>query len=149
MGKLTIKQRFLSLLKMNNTPKEIALGVSLGVFIGVTPLYGFHTLMVILFALAVKRANKIAILLGTNISIPPTMPFLTWGGYSIGKKILDDHWPELNLAFFKNFTIKDIHLIYFPLFLGSIVLGAVAAGIFYFVTLHFVKRFKKIEPQKL
>ncbi len=60
MGKLTIKQRFLSLLKMNNTPEEIALGVSLGVFIGVTPLYGFHTLMVILFALAVKKANKIA-----------------------------------------------------------------------------------------
>lgn len=79
MEKLTIKQRFLALLKMHNSPREIALGVSLGVFIGVTPLYGFHTLLVILFALAVKKANKIAILIGTNISIPPTMPFLTWG----------------------------------------------------------------------
>jgi len=49
------------------------------------PLYGFHTLLCVIFAFLIPRANKIAILIGTNISLPPTVPFITWTGYNIRK----------------------------------------------------------------
>ncbi len=42
-----IKSVIFKLIRLNSTPSGIALGVALGVFIGTTPLYGFHTAMVL------------------------------------------------------------------------------------------------------
>ena len=137
-----LKERSLALLKLNNTPREIALGVGIGAFIAITPLYGFHTLMVVIAALLVKRANKIAMLIGTNVSLPPTMPLITWAGYSIGRFILGNKYPDFNWQMFKHFSYKDMLHFYWPLLLGSVVLGMVCGTIFYFLTLWFLKRRK-------
>jgi len=56
------KNIFQRLIHLNNSPPEIALGVAVGAFICIIPLYGFHTIMVIIFALLIPKANKIAIL---------------------------------------------------------------------------------------
>ncbi|MBC8436621.1 MAG: DUF2062 domain-containing protein [Candidatus Omnitrophica bacterium] len=135
-----LKERIVGLLKLNTTPHEIALGVGIGVFIAILPLYGFHTLLVILFAIMIRRANKIAILVGTNISLPPTLPLITWAGYSIGKLFLGDSYPALNWQIFKNFDRQSIFNLYYPLFLGSVVLGLSCAFIFYLIILFFLKR---------
>jgi uncharacterized protein (DUF2062 family) len=136
----TIKQRFLGLLRLNNTPKEIALGVAIGVFIAILPVYGLHTVLVVIFALLVRRANRIAILAGTNISLPPTLPFITWAGYSLGRLIAGKGYPALSWSVFKGFSYKSIFRFYFPLFIGSFVLGIICAVIFYFFTLWFINR---------
>lgn len=122
------------LFKLNNTPHEIAIGVAIGVFIAVMPLYGFHTIMVIIAALLVRRSNKIAMLLGTNISLPPTVPFITWAGYEIGRLILRRDFPDLDWTVFKSLTIKKVVNLYPPLFIGSFFLGLLLAAIFYFIT---------------
>jgi len=141
--RLTLKQRIIALLKFNNTPREIALGVAIGVFIGITPLYGLHTIMVIAAAFLIRRVNKVAILLGTNISITPTFPFITWAGYSIGRFILSDTYPPLNWSTFKHFDYRQILHFYFPLFIGSIILGLILALFFYFATLWFITARRK------
>jgi uncharacterized protein (DUF2062 family) len=128
------------LLKLNNTPPEIALGVSIGVMIAVMPLYGFHTILCVIFALLIPRANKIAILVGTNISLPPTLPFITWAGYSIGRLVLGDKYPPLNLSSFKGVTFKKMLDLYYPLFIGSFILGILLATMFYFLTLWFIEK---------
>jgi uncharacterized protein (TIGR03546 family) len=138
-----LKDKFMILVKINNTPKHIALGVAIGVFIGVTPLYGFHTILAILMAILIRRTNKIAILLGSNISIPPTAPFISWAGYEIGRGILGHKYPAIEWTALKHFRYGDIKEILFPLFLGSFILGLFLAVCFYFIILALVKRFKK------
>ena len=103
-----IKTSITQLLIINNTPHGIALGVSLGIFIAITPTYGFHTFLVIAAAFLIRQANKMAILLGTNISLPLTLPFITWGGYEIGRFILDGDYPALNEAYFSNLSHLSI-----------------------------------------
>jgi hypothetical protein len=132
--KPTLKERFLHLLKLNPTPPEIALGVAIGVFIAIMPVYGIHTILVIIAAILIKRANKIAMLLGTCISTTLTFPFITWGGYNIGRMILGNTYPPLQWQIFKDFSIKTILRFYYPLFIGSLILGLFLAVIFYFIT---------------
>lgn len=147
--KPALKQRLIALLKLNNTPGEIALGVAIGVFIAITPLYGFHTIMVIIAAFLIRRVNKIAILLGTNISTAPTFPFITWTGYTIGRLMLGKQYPALRWSTFKHFDYKQILHLYYPLFIGSLILGLTLAVLFYFLTLWFIaiRRMAKLKQK--
>jgi uncharacterized protein (DUF2062 family) len=79
--------------------------------------------------------------LGTSISLPPTIPPITWAGYEIGRFILKGKFEPLSWSVFKNITFHKIWIIYKPLFLGSVILGVICAVISYFLSLFFVKRF--------
>ena len=140
--KWKFKKIIVSLVRLNNSPPEIALGVAIGVFIGILPVYGLHTVLVILAAILVRPANKIAILLGTNISLPPTVPIITWSGYDIGRFILRGNFEPLSWGFFKTLTWQKIYSHYQPLFLGSVILGALCASVAYLVTFFIVKGVK-------
>jgi len=141
--KRRFKEVLVSLIHLNNTPQEIALGTAIGVFIAILPLYGFHTILVIIAAVLVRPANKIAILLGTNISLPPTVPFITWAGYEIGRFMLKSNLPPLSWPDFKNITLRKVLNLYPSLFLGSVILGIICAVIFYFLTFFLAKKFKE------
>jgi uncharacterized protein (DUF2062 family) len=141
-NRLTLKERFLELWNSNGSPHEIALGVAIGVFIGITPFYGFHFITAILTALVLKRANKVAIFLGMNISLPPTIPFITWAGYSIGRKVLGGSYLPMrwnDMSFFTDGTF--IHFFY-TLLVGSLILGAALSGLFYLFTFWLFNRRK-------
>ncbi len=132
-----------SMMKAHQSPHEIALGVSIGVFIAVLPVYGFHTILCLAAVCVVRRANKIAVLLGTNISLPPTIAFITWTAYDIGRFILPgQHYPPLSWEYIRHFQVSKIHEFYYPLFIGSLVLGIICAGVFYVVTYLGVRYFR-------
>jgi hypothetical protein len=95
---MKIKKLFYDLVHEHTNPEDIALGVAMGVFIGTMPLYVFHFIIMVISALIVRRANKVAIFIGTNISLPPTVPFITWAGYNIGRLILSKDYPDLQWA---------------------------------------------------
>lgn len=137
------KKIIVHLLRLNNTPHEVALGAAIGVFIAILPFYGFHTLMVLVAAVLIKRANKIAILVGTNISLPPTVPFITWTAYDIGRFMLGKQYPPLVWSDFKNITFQKVADKYPALLAGSFILGIICAIIFYFLTYNFVKVLRK------
>lgn len=141
--KRKLKTNILRLLVMNSTPHDIALGTAIGVFIAILPLYGFHTLLVVVAAILIRSANKIAILIGTNISLPPTLPFITWAGYEIGRFLLGNNLPPLGWADFKGITLQKILHIYPTLFLGSVVLGLICSVLFYFLVFFIVKQIKQ------
>jgi hypothetical protein len=123
--KIKFKKILVQLIRQHSSPREIALGAAIGAFISVLPLYGLHSVLVILAALIVRPANKVAILLGTNLSLPPTVPFITWTAYEIGKFLLRSDLPSLDWGFFKNLSFHKIVSFYPTLFLGSVVLGAI------------------------
>ncbi len=143
LNKPTLKERFFQLLKLNNSPFEIAFGIAIGVFIATLPVYGLHTILVIIVALFIKRVNKIAILLGTNISTVLTFPFITWGGYNLGRLILGSHYPPLQWQTFKYFSYKTILHFFYPLFIGSLIMGLVLAIICYLITFWLITWRKK------
>lgn len=138
--KWKFKKIAVRLLRLNNTPQEIALGIAIGVFIGILPVYGLHTVLVIIAAILVRSANKIAIFLGTSISLPPTVPPITWAGYEIGRFIFKGKFEPLSWSVFNNITLQKIYTYYQPLFLGSVILGLICAAIFYLLVFFIIKR---------
>jgi uncharacterized protein len=141
--KFKFKKILVQLLRRHNSPHEIALGAGIGAFICVLPLYGLHTVLVVLAALLVRPANKIAIFLGTNLSLPPTIPFITWAAYEIGRLMFDEALPPLNWEFFKQLTFQKVTKLYWPLFLGSLVLGLISGCAVYLLTFFVVRAVQK------
>lgn len=141
--KFKFKKILVKLIRQHNSPQEIALGAGIGAFISVLPVYGLHTVLVILAAIIVRPANKIAIFLGTNLSLPPTLPFITWAGYEIGRLILHKDLPPLNWGFFKNLTFQKIAGFYQPLFLGSVILGVICAIVVYGLVFFVMQKLKE------
>lgn len=134
-GRSALKARLLDLWKSHSSPHEIALGMAIGVFIGISPLYGFHIMMAVIAALSMKHVNKVAIFLGMNISLPPTIPFITWAGYSIGRRLLGSAYPPLGWDAFRDISSETFYRFFYALSVGSLVLGTVLSGLFYFLTL--------------
>jgi uncharacterized protein len=141
--KFQFKRILVKLIRQNSSPHQIALGASIGAFISVLPLYGLHTVLVILAMFMVRSANKIALVLGTNLSLTPTLPFITWGAYEIGRFMHKGDLPPINWEFFKTISLQKVINIYWPLFTGSLVLGLICAAVIYGLTYFIVGRIRR------
>ena len=131
-------------IKEHSDPNGIALGVAIGSFIGILPLYGLHTILCVIALFLIPRANKLAILLGTNVSLPPTVATITWTAYDIGRILLvDKHYPPLSWEYLKDFKIARVSEFYYPLFVGSVVLGLLVAIFLYLITWAIADQFRK------
>ena len=76
----------LSLLKSHKSPTQIGLALGVGVLIGCTPFYGFHTLIVAALSFLL-RLNFIYLFIGSNISLPFLAPFIMTASYLIGSNV--------------------------------------------------------------
>ncbi len=70
-----------------DSPKKKALSIALGVFLGLSPLWGFHTVIVIFLAIFF-RLNKVIAFAFSNISLPPFIPFVLWACVRTGNFVL-------------------------------------------------------------
>ena len=138
MSKKSLKETIAALiivLKEHHNPHEIALGVAIGSFIGILPLYGLHTVLCLVALFLIPRANKLAILLGTNVSLPPTIATITWTAYDIGRMLLfNNNYPPLSWKYLSGFKFSKGSEFYYPLFIGSLVLGLLVAVSLYLIT---------------
>ena len=131
-------QKLRVLLEEHHQPKEIALGVAMGVFIGFSPFYGFHTLLAILVSLLVHKANRLAILAGTQVSLPFFAPAIYWAEYKIGKMLLSTDFLFLENG--RDLSNIELGLLY--VLLGSVVLGLACSAASYFITLYAVDKIR-------
>ena len=72
-----------NVLRSDDPPIKKASAIALGLFIGISPLWGFHTILVLSLAVVFKLNRAIAFLF-SNISLPPFIPFVIYGSYQIG-----------------------------------------------------------------
>ena len=124
-------QKFLreNVLQHDDSPKKKALSIALGVFIGITPFWGFQTLLV--FALAVfLKLNKVIALTFSNISIPPLIPFILYLSVQLGALVTGDELRFSIEKFAANFQVLK-HLKTYVI--GSFVLAVLASLLFGFV----------------
>ena len=92
-----VSRAYARFIKIRGRPREIALGLALGLFVAMSPFMGFHTAIAVFIA-AVLKWNKISAAIGVWLSNPVTAPIiygLTWlvGSNITGTK-LADNLPE-------------------------------------------------------
>ena len=111
---------------------RLTAAIMLGIFMGIIPIWGYQ--MIVAFAIAhLLKLNKILTLVASNISLPPMLPFLIYGSYFTGCKVLQVPL-ELTLS---NITLESVKHSLLPYIVGSIVfaalcsvvVGAVALGL--------------------
>lgn len=94
----TIKQYYLQLVQLEGQPHFLARGVTIGVFIGITPTIPFHTVLA-LAASFILRGSKVAALLATVLVSNPLTFFpqyyLSWqiGGWFYQNNL---KWEEIH-----------------------------------------------------
>lgn len=88
LRKKGIKKFFVEdFLQSKDTPAKKALSVFLGVLIGMSPLWGLHTVTV-LFLAYLLRLNKVIAFACSNVSLPPMIPAIIYGGLEVGAFLL-------------------------------------------------------------
>ena len=143
----TLRYLYLRFVRLHGTPKDVARGLSLGVFIGITPTMGIQTPLALLGAMLLKE-NKLAALIGVWISNPMTfIPIYTFN-FKVGKYILGT--SDLKMP---NFTsIQEFlelgHDFILPFVLGSFIVAIISAAISYFIFLYVFTAIK-LEKDKI
>jgi len=130
------KLHLIRLARIKSSPDAVARGMSLGVFIGFTPFFGFHILIALFFAF-ILRQNKIATFVGVWVTNPVTAPFIYALEYEIGRMLLGKP-PIGTLVFTRELTWDIAVQLGLPLGLGSVVLGLPVALISYALTLRLI-----------
>ena len=132
-----LKLNMLRLLRLRKSPDEIAKGLALGVFIGMTPTFGFQMVIAVFFALLLSE-NKIAAAVGVWITNPLTAPFIYALEYESGRLVLGmprAHLPaHLTFGAFGELGQEVI----LPLCLGSLIYGILCAALTFAITLRVI-----------
>ncbi len=90
------------IIKSDEPAHKKAAAVALGVFVGMSPFWGLHTLLVFLLA-AIFKLNKVIAFIFSNISIPPLIPVIIYVSYQFGSLLTGNgvKW-ELRLSDFNS-----------------------------------------------
>ena len=134
-------QRFI---RLQGKPRDLAFGLAIGVFIGVTPTIPFHTLLIVLFCFLLKKNITAAYLGSWLISNPLTIPFFYVTQYGLGKFILGDGYPRCLVP-----EYSLLHLIQrggeviIPLLTGGFIMAPFFAVPTYFIAHNILRTVRK------
>ena len=119
---------FEDLLHSDDPAWKKASSVALGVWIGLSPFWGFQTIIV-LFLAVVLRLNKLIAFAFSNVSIPPLIPFIIYACIQIGSFVVGSpaetafNWQEID-------TYRPFIRQHFTEYLlGSVILATTSAGV--------------------
>lgn len=122
---------------------RLTAAIMLGIFMGIIPIWGYQ--MIVAFAIAhLLKVNKILTLVASNISIPPMLPFLIYGSYYTGCKVLQVP-IELTLS---NITLESVKHSLLPYIVGSIVFAALCSVVVGAVALGLLTVFRRKKMAK-
>lgn len=117
---------------------RIASAIGFGVFMGVMPIWGYQ--MICAFALAhILKLNKVITLVAANISLPPLIPFIIFGGYWTGCKLLG----QSVIISFRQIDLASIGEILVQYIFGSIIFGIVLAALCWVVSMLLLSVFRR------
>ena len=133
---------YLRLMRIESSPRGIARGLALGVFVGLLPIVPFH--MVTALGLAyVFKGSKVAAVLGTWVSNPLDMIPLYLLAYYVGRALTPLSIPALDTS---RLTLSEmlsdgLDLIV-VMITGGFLMAIPAALITYFVALKAVRQYQ-------
>jgi len=152
--KRALRYLYYRFIRLQASPESLARGVALGLFISTTPTMGLQT-FIALFLAAIFRCSKICAVVAAQFTNALTGPFIFLGTYYLGSVILDSpfdqakldnlldrfQWGkvwELGFSVFPELWDGLVSLgpsVFASLTVGGLIVGAILAGIGYFVVL--------------
>lgn len=137
--KLKLKSFYQRFLSLSGEPEKIAMGMAIGIFIGVTPVIPLHTVLIICIGYLARQNITAAYLGSWIISNPLTIPFFYVGEYYLGKLILGMTKPCLVFVDYSIVTIvKQGWQAFVPLITGGLIIAPIFAIPAYFITYRLV-----------
>lgn len=122
-------------LQADDSDEVKALSVSLGVFIGIAPVWGFQSFLSIFLAV-VFRWNKVISFAASNISIPPMIPFVIFASLWVGSLFVGKPLSQIPDLASINSTFFKEHLLQY--LIGSIILASIVSVLLGSVTYAFL-----------
>lgn len=111
-------------LESDGSNRVKAFSIALGVFIGLSPFWGFQTLLVISLSVLFKL-NKVLTFVASNVSLPPFIPFIIAGSLFLGAPFVHGDSnilsQELNFELIKNNLLQYV--------IGSLILATTMSAI--------------------
>jgi uncharacterized protein (DUF2062 family) len=117
-------QKLRKLLGSGEPTIKLSLATGFGVFMGIIPIWGFQ-MIVAAFLAHLFKLNKALVLVASNISIPPMIPFIIYLSFVLGRFFVAN---PVYLSFNKNLTLESAKIGFLQYVYGSIPL-ALFAGI--------------------
>jgi hypothetical protein len=162
------RERATAVLHLDEPPRRLAGSMAAGVFIGLTPFYGLHTLLALVAAYAF-RLNKIATITGAWINLPWFAPFVYGFCLKLGEAVLSGDFSAFSWANLFSLAGSAGHYLRasprehagtlwrvvwdmlftasVPLFVGTTLVGLVLALVTYFVTLEAVRDVRRLRQR--
>lgn len=133
-------------LKIRGQPREIALGFALGLFVGMTPFIGLHTVIAVPLA-ALLKWNKISAAVAVWFTNAATAPFIYSITYIVGarlagvKKVFS--WEDIeSFSAVYRLILKTPEMIW-AMVLGGVILGLPLAVAGYYLAFLVVGRYRE------
>jgi uncharacterized protein len=168
-ARIGIRRWVRKILRQEDTPHSISLGVAVGVFWGFSPCYGLRTLLSLLTAF-LARGNKVAAVLAVLINNVFTRAFVLYLQYRLGALFLPGGARARSLEGMKELarTVEDISPFDFratfhvalesaaalgwevlqPVLLGSVISAAVLGPAAYFLTRRAVRLYQRAREKR-
>lgn len=115
-----------NILESDDSNAKKALSIALGVFVGISPFWGFQT-VIVLFLAVLFKLNKAISFAFSNISFPPLIPFIIYGSLKIGGFFVSSQTPLLLTS---ALTFEDVKNNIAQYLIGSFILASLSAVIF-------------------
>jgi len=142
---------FRSLLKqvlhLQESPQRTALAFAIGVFIGFSPAYGLHTVMVVFCAWALGL-NFLALMAGAFLNNPWTLVPILGATYWVGAFLLgrpdSPSFDWQDVSFSAIYTQVMPYAV--PFFLGGFVLSLLGEALAYHLAYYIVAKYRQSHP---
>jgi len=138
-----LKDKLLKVLKMDCSPKKIALASAGGMLVGISPYFGFHTGLAIVVSF-IFNLPIYPLMIGAYITNPLTfIPIyaLTYqlGALVLGREVAHLDWSNLSINEFVTFIKK----FFFPFWVGTHLAGIILSIFTYFIVYYIVIAYRR------
>lgn len=142
LNKKDIKEFFQKYFLHNSDSNvKITLSVMLGIFIGISPFWGFQMALALILAFVFKL-NKVIAFVAANISIPPLIPLIIYLSFVFGGLFFK---PDLavRLNYSSELTLDIIKVNLIQYIFGSFIFATITSLCFGLITFLMLKIFRR------
>ncbi len=143
---MAFRDKLKQIFYINDTPHRIALSFSIGIFMGISPFLGLHTVGAIFLAW-VFRLNKLVAFIGVAVLNPwtlvPVYSLCLWVGAKLTgvKQIIPDiDWADLTILTF----MEKLGYLVVPFIVGTLIIAVISAVISYFIIHKIASKYKPV-----
>ena len=129
-------------LSLRENPRHVATSFGVGVFIGMSPLLGIHTLLGLVVS-SLFRLNRFVTIVGVYITNPwtivPIYTFGTWAGVKLVGSDVTLHSISWSSLTFSTVT-EELGELFVPFVVGTFFIGTISAVLGYIIIYILLKK---------